>query len=166
MLLLTKALWPGLPGLKAAAASLAACRAPVTVLIATLHVCGNCVVKRKENGENWKQGGKEIISDIHKEIWNEKQKGTKQENGKNWKQGGKEIISDIHKGKRGEKQKGMKQKNACCVLIEWQIELVTGDWWGHLQHLHNIETPFYRPQTFLSLDFQCRMFLNDVSELK
>ena len=34
---------------------------------------------------------------------------------------------------------------------------------GHLKHLHNVETRFYCPQTFLSLDFQCR---DDVSELK
>ncbi len=32
-----------------------------------------------------------------------------------------------------------------------------------LKHLHNVEPRFYCPQTFLSLDFQCR---DDVSELK
>ncbi len=32
-----------------------------------------------------------------------------------------------------------------------------------LKHLHNVETRFYCPQTFLYLDFQCR---DDVSELK
>ncbi len=32
-----------------------------------------------------------------------------------------------------------------------------------LKHLHNVETRFYCPQMFLSLDFQCR---DDVSELK
>jgi len=32
-----------------------------------------------------------------------------------------------------------------------------------LKHLHNVETRFYCPQTFLSLDSQCR---DDVSELK
>ncbi len=32
-----------------------------------------------------------------------------------------------------------------------------------LKHLPNVETRFYCPQTFLSLDFQCR---DDVSELK
>ncbi len=32
----------------------------------------------------------------------------------------------------------------------------------YLKHLHNAETRFYCPQTFLSLDFQCR---DDVSEL-
>ena len=31
------------------------------------------------------------------------------------------------------------------------------------KHLHNVEMRFYRPQTFLSSDFQCR---DDVSELK
>jgi hypothetical protein len=31
------------------------------------------------------------------------------------------------------------------------------------EHLHNVETHFYCPQTFLSFDFPCR---NDVSELK
>ncbi len=30
-----------------------------------------------------------------------------------------------------------------------------------LQHLHNVETRFHRPQTFLYSDFQCR---DDVSE--
>lgn len=39
----------------------------------------------------------------------------------------KEINSDIQKEARNEKQKGMKQKNACCMLIEWQIELATGE---------------------------------------
>jgi len=33
----------------------------------------------------------------------------------------------------------------------------------HLKHLHNVETRFYCPLTFLSLDFQCR---DDVSELE
>jgi len=32
-----------------------------------------------------------------------------------------------------------------------------------LKHLHNVETCFYCPQTFLSLDFQCR---DAISELK
>jgi len=32
-----------------------------------------------------------------------------------------------------------------------------------LKHLHNVETHFHCPQTFLSLDFQCR---DDVSELE
>ena len=32
-----------------------------------------------------------------------------------------------------------------------------------LKHLHNVEMRFYRPQAFLSLDFQCR---DDVSETK
>ena len=31
-----------------------------------------------------------------------------------------------------------------------------------LQHLHNVETQLYSPQTILTLDFQCR---DDVSEL-
>jgi len=34
--------------------------------------------------------------------------------------------------------------------------------WGGLKHLHNVETHFYCPQAFLSLDFQ---FRDDVSEL-
>ncbi len=29
-------------------------------------------------------------------------------------------------------------------------------WVTCLKHLYNVETPFYCPQTFLSLDFQCR----------
>ncbi len=33
----------------------------------------------------------------------------------------------------------------------------------NIKHLHNVETRFYCPQTFLHLDFQCR---DDVSELK
>ncbi len=35
--------------------------------------------------------------------------------------------------------------------------------YDNLKHLHNVETRFYCPQAFLSLDFQCR---DDVSELK
>ena len=34
---------------------------------------------------------------------------------------------------------------------------------GEFKHLHNVEMCFFSPQTFLSLDFQCR---DDVSELK
>ena len=33
---------------------------------------------------------------------------------------------------------------------------------AYVKHLHNVETSLYRPQTFLSLDFQCR---DDISEL-
>ena len=31
------------------------------------------------------------------------------------------------------------------------------------EHLHNVETPFYCPQTLLNLTFQCR---DDISEIK
>ena len=47
------------------------------------------------------------------------------------------------------------QHHASCV------QLVRTQWL--LKHLHNVETRFYCPQTFLYLDFQCR---DDVSEIK
>ena len=43
----------------------------------------------------------------------------------------------------------------------WEFDCIHD--WATPKHLHNVETRFYCPQTFLYLDFQCR---DDVSELK
>ena len=49
------------------------------------------------------------------------------------------------------------------------VHVISGHVWKNpndmpdLQHLHNVETRFYDPQAFLSLDFQYR---DDVFELK
>ncbi len=54
-----------------------------------------------------------------------------------------------------EEPKETKQRLA--VDIDWYKPCVC------LKHLHNVETRFFCPQTFLSLDYQCR---DGVSELE
>ena len=54
--------------------------------------------------------------------------------------------------------------NSCCSAASPHLLLATHDVAsGHPNHLHNVSTRFHCPQTFLSLDFQCR---DDVSESK
>ena len=62
-----------------------------------------------------------------------------------------------------------KSDEAALVRIQWQrVGFAKPSPWilklhHYLKHHHNVETRFYCPQAFLSLDFQCR---DDVSELK
>ena len=51
------------------------------------------------------------------------------------------------------------QQLPACVMSSCQAFLMQKD----LNHVHNVEKRFYCPQTFLSLNLQCR---DDVSELK
>ncbi len=55
------------------------------------------------------------------------------------------------------------QKMSRNIGTFWHLLLVFLPQYSILKHLPNVETRFYCPQTFLSLDFQCR---DDVSELK
>jgi len=68
-------------------------------------------------------------------------------------------IDDLTKEKF-ELVRGLKEQQKMAGGLSEENLLLTEDFnrqvIADLSHLHNVETCFYCPQTFLSLDFQCR----------